>query len=113
MFEGATVFEVIGHHLHTEPVPPSQRTSNAVPADLEAVILRCLRKKPDDRPRNARTLREALHRCTTAPRWTRDDAAAWWRMFGASGAPPVPEPAATLSEGLTVTVDVSERLSRL
>jgi eukaryotic-like serine/threonine-protein kinase len=113
VFEGTTVFEVIGHHLHTEPVPPSQRTNNAVPADLEAVILRCLRKKPDDRPRDARTFRDALHRCTTAPRWTRDDAAAWWRTFRASGSPDALEPSAAVSEGLTMTVDVRERLSRL
>jgi serine/threonine-protein kinase len=110
-FEGVTVFEVIGHHLHTTPAPPSTRTTNPVPPDLEAVILQCLRKNPDDRPHDARVLRQALQRCTMAPRWTVDDAAAWWRAFrttpGAEPRPPVDDRAA----GLTITVDVDDRVA--
>ncbi|RYG65354.1 serine/threonine protein kinase, partial [bacterium] len=33
VFEGATVVEVCGHHLHSKPVPPSARTAAHVPAD--------------------------------------------------------------------------------
>ena len=110
-FEGATVFEVIGHHLHTPPVPPSLRTTNAVPPDLEAVILQCLRKQPEHRPRDARALRQALERCTMAPAWTHDDAAAWWRAFRTSEAPPAAPPAGDRVAGLTITVDVADRVS--
>jgi eukaryotic-like serine/threonine-protein kinase len=110
-FEGATVFEVIGHHLHTTPAPPSTRTPNAVPPDLEAVILQCLRKRPDDRPRDARTLRQALERCTMTPRWTVEEAAAWWRTFRSSpitaGRPAADDRAA----GLMITVDVDDRVA--
>ena len=56
------MFEVIGHHLHTTPVPPSMRTTNGVPSDLEAVILQCLRKSPAERPQHARALRDELRR---------------------------------------------------
>jgi serine/threonine-protein kinase len=111
-FEGSTVFEVIGHHLHTTPVPPSQRTSNPVPPDLEAVILRCLRKRPEDRPLTARALRDALQQCTTAPRWTSDDAAAWWHAFRTSRPPAERERADAVETmtGLTITVDVDDRV---
>jgi eukaryotic-like serine/threonine-protein kinase len=121
VFEGGSVFEIIGHHLHTEPVPPSQRTTNRVPQDLEAVILRCLRKRPDDRPSSARALRDDLRRCAlspswTAPPWTADDAAAWWRSVRSAGIPAAgPERSRSASrgqhEGLTVTVDVDDRLT--
>jgi eukaryotic-like serine/threonine-protein kinase len=109
-FEGATVFEVIGHHLHTTPAPPSTRTSNAVPPDLEAVIMQCLRKSPAERPHDARALRHALERCTMARRWTADDASAWWRAFRSAPMPEQPAAAAD-AEGLTVTVDVSDRMT--
>ena len=111
VFEGATIFEIIGHHLHTEPTPPSQRTTNVVPADLEAVILRCLRKKPEERPADARGLREALRRCTMVQRWTMEDAAAWWRTFRGSPAPAKEPGVADPSEALTMTVDVADRTS--
>jgi eukaryotic-like serine/threonine-protein kinase len=111
VFEGATIFEIIGHHLHTEATPPSQRTANAVPADLETVILRCLRKKPEDRPPDARALREALGRCTMVPRWTIEDAAAWWRTFRGAPAPAEPRVVAEHSDALTVTVDVADRIT--
>ena len=56
VFQAATVAEAFGHHLHSPPVPPSERSTQAVPPDLEAVILRCLAKNVDDRPVSARAL---------------------------------------------------------
>jgi eukaryotic-like serine/threonine-protein kinase len=44
VFSGNTVVEIAGHHLHTEPDPPSRRLGQGLPADLEAVLLECLRK---------------------------------------------------------------------
>lgn len=110
-FEGATVFEVIGHHLHSAPPPMSTRTGTAIPPDLEAVILQCLRKTPEDRPRDARALRQALERCTMAPRWTVDDAAAWWRGFRSLPRTEVRPRGEERSAGLTITVDVDDRVA--
>ena len=45
-------------HLRTPPVPPSQRTSQPVPRDLERVILMCLEKEPAARPASAARARE-------------------------------------------------------
>jgi hypothetical protein len=59
-------------------VPPRPRVP-AVPPDLEAVILRCLRKVPEERFPDAAALRGALAVCADAGRWTEAEAAAWWR----------------------------------
>jgi serine/threonine-protein kinase len=109
VFEGSSVFEIVGHHLHTEPVPPSRRTTHPIPADVEAVILKCLRKQAEQRPADARTLRDELRRATMAPPWTSEQAAAWWRMF--RSAPPSAPPVAqdVDEEALTVTVDIARR----
>jgi eukaryotic-like serine/threonine-protein kinase len=107
VFEGTTVFDIIGHHLHTDPVPPSRRTTWPVPADLEAVILACLRKKPAERPAAARALREALRRCTLAQPWTADDGAAWWKAFRGAAL----SEAKTSDGEATVTVDLEQRLT--
>jgi serine/threonine-protein kinase len=50
-----------------------------VPADLQAVVLRCLEKNPARRFPGADELGQALARCRCADQWTRERAAAWWR----------------------------------
>jgi eukaryotic-like serine/threonine-protein kinase len=111
VFEGETVFAVLRHHLNTEPTPPSQRTSQTIPPDFEALVLQCLNKRVEDRPASAGALRAALRRCTGLARWTSEDAAAWWRTFRATERRQ--PPAAIHAEpGLTVTVDVADRLTQ-
>lgn len=112
VFDGASVAEIIGHHLHTEPVPPSARGPQPVPTDLENVILRCLRKRPSDRPADARALRDDLLRCRSAQAWTTDEAAAWWRSFRAAGEVRSRQLLDTVPGTGTVTIDVDERLTQ-
>ena len=108
VFEAESVVEIVGHHLHTEPIAPSQRTSHRIPADLEAVVLQCLRKTPQQRPQSARSLRDALRRCVVEP-WTDDDASTWWRQFRAKAREGrLPE----AEHALTVDVDVADRLTQ-
>ena len=82
-FEGDSVVEVCGHHLHTKPEPPSTRNPS-VPSDLEAVLLQCLAKSPDDRPPTAAALSRTLAACADSGGWSLDDASAWWRNHRAS-----------------------------
>ena len=111
VFEGATFTEIIAHHLQTEPVPPSERLGQPLPADLEALILQCLRKSPDERPASARVLREAVGRCRMVSPWTTDDAANWWQMFR-STADPSAAPA-DIAEARTIGIDMTGRLPDL
>jgi serine/threonine-protein kinase len=78
VFGGNSILEVCAHHLHSVPDPPSTRLKAPVASDLEAVLLACLAKRPEDRPASAHVLRERLQACADAGRWTNARAAAWW-----------------------------------
>jgi eukaryotic-like serine/threonine-protein kinase len=75
-FTGKNVIEVCGHHLHTQPLAPSERLGAPIPAELEALIMSCLAKSPQERPASAAVLRDALLRFAAG--WTQQRAAAWW-----------------------------------
>ncbi len=60
VFEGDTPLQTILKHLQQSPEPPSRRTDRPIPAELESLVLACLAKRPDDRPRSAAALAEAL-----------------------------------------------------
>ncbi len=75
-FSGKNVVEVCGHHLHSVPVPPSERLGAPLPRKLEALVLSCLAKAPDQRPASAAALQKAL--LELAAEWTQDSAADWW-----------------------------------
>ena len=110
VFEAESVAEIVGHHLHTEPVTPSLRTNQPIPADLEAVVMQCLRKTPEQRPASARALRDALRRSVVEP-WTSEDASAWWQRFRAKKRTSE-EREIQPDQALTVDVDVAERLTQ-
>ena len=60
-FLGETAMAVMVAHARDPVTPPSQLRPE-IPADLEAVVLRCLAKNPDDRYPDTPSLAEALGR---------------------------------------------------
>ena len=82
VFEGATVIEVCSKHLYDDAPLASERAPEAVPAILNELIGRCLRKDPQARPQSAGELLDELRACDTAERWSADDAAGWWQRHG-------------------------------
>lgn len=109
VFHGRTAIEVTAHHLHTAPTPLRTRTSTPVSERLEQLVSRCLSKTPDERFPHAGALREALHACPEASRWTHEHAAAWWAerdREGAAGTPPVGDSTPFLD---TIAIDPSKR----
>ena len=77
-FEETNPLKVLIAHAHQDLVPPSQHRSD-IPDDLEQIVLRCMAKKPEDRFQTAAELAKAFDDCRDAGRWTRQQAAAWWR----------------------------------
>lgn len=83
VFEGPSLVEVCAQHLTRPPVPPSERTSATVPASLDALILRCLQKKPEDRPESAAALLAELRLIEAEIGAFGEEAARrWWRERG-------------------------------
>src|SRR5262249_33506651 len=73
-FAGRAGMKMIAAHLYEVPEPLFRHRPD-VPADLEAVILRCLAKEPNARFPDAESLNAALSSCCAAGRWTARDAA--------------------------------------
>jgi len=82
VFGGKNVLEVAGHHLHTAPIPPSERLGAPVSQRLSALLLSCLEKDPARRPSSARAFLDALDACDDVAPWTDDQARAWWKTSG-------------------------------
>ncbi|MBM3980211.1 MAG: serine/threonine protein kinase [Planctomycetes bacterium] len=64
-FEGSTVGKLLTAHL-TQPAPDVRAVRADAPADLAAVVARCLAKDPKDRPQSAAELDAALAACASA-----------------------------------------------
>ncbi len=92
-----TAMEMMLANAYETPPPPSE-VRPGLPSDLEAVILRCLKKKPDERYPDANSLEKALAACADASGWTEEDAAAWWggSRFEAAPGTDAALPAATV-----------------
>ena len=75
-FDGGTMSGVL-LAVEFEPPRPLRELAPDVPAEFEAVILKCLAKRPADRYASADELDAELGRCSV-PAWSHDLAAAWW-----------------------------------
>jgi serine/threonine-protein kinase len=79
-------------------VPPSERSGRDIPPELEALVLACLAKDPEDRPDSAEWLAARLAECPTASAWTPARAQEWWNQnFTAAASAPLREPATATS----------------
>jgi serine/threonine-protein kinase len=79
VFDGQTILEVCLHHLHTTPAAPSERSSMPIPAALDALVLQCLAKDPEQRPPSALELARLLETIADADGWSREQADLWWK----------------------------------
>src|SRR5262249_17680496 len=73
-FAGHTGMKLIAAHRYEGP-GSRPRHRRDLPADLEAVVLRCLAKEPNARFPNAESLDAALSSCGAAGEWTGSEAA--------------------------------------
>jgi serine/threonine-protein kinase len=85
-FAARSGVKLLAAHLHETPQPPSAHRPD-VPADLEAVVLRCLAKAPGERFASADELDAALAGCA-GDGWSHEQAAKWWAGRHGNGSPP-------------------------
>jgi RIO-like serine/threonine protein kinase len=78
VFDGKSIVDLCKQHLQTTPQRPSERLGKPIDEQLQTIILRCLAKRPDDRPASAELCEGELLGCQSASRWTQVQAKAWW-----------------------------------
>src|SRR5262249_40659416 len=85
---------------HSEPVVPLTTWRADVPADGQAVVLRCLAKDPGERFPDARSLESALSACACAADWGDEQANSWWEAHRDLQAAPEPRPTIPTTDSL-------------
>jgi serine/threonine-protein kinase len=84
LLTAATVFDgrpiqIIQSHLQVRPERPSERLGRPLPEKLEALVLDCLAKDPEERPESALALIDRLDACDDVEPWSAEQARNWWR----------------------------------
>jgi serine/threonine-protein kinase len=77
-FQGKTFGQLLAAH-RSQPPPDLSELRPDVPADLSAVIARCLAKDPADRFPTVAAVDRALGECRCGADWSAERAAEWWR----------------------------------
>jgi serine/threonine-protein kinase len=77
-FAGRPVLKTLIAHLHEPPAPLTDHRPD-IPADLQAVVLRCLAKDPGQRFADAASLERDLEQCACVGRWTEAQARERWQ----------------------------------
>jgi eukaryotic-like serine/threonine-protein kinase len=89
VFDATSAIQMIAMHIKNDPVPPSLRANLQIPQSLEAVILKCLAKRPEDRYSSVIELSNALDAARIQP-WTEEQAKAFWNARqSVAAAPPL------------------------
>ena len=111
VFTGKSGVDIIGHHLHSIPLPPSQKLGVAVDPFLERLILSCLSKRPEDRAADAGTLLAQIEEGWTGGAWTQAEARVWWETKGAPMRDARRDAEAAASRGPKLEVDIDSRVA--
>ena len=77
-FQGKTFGQLLAAH-RSQPPPDLSELRPDVPADLSAVITRCLAKDPANRSPTVAAVDRALGECRCAADWSAERAAEWWQ----------------------------------
>ena len=84
LFETETEHDLTYQVLHTVPGLASECSSFEVPAELDALIGRCLEKDPAARPQSIAEVAGALDGLMVHRPWTRAQIDAWWSEYWVS-----------------------------
>jgi serine/threonine-protein kinase len=78
VFDATSTMNVLLQHVHEPPTPPSRRTEQHVPREIDDFVMACLNKDPNRRPHSADELLQMAGTYATADGWTQRSAKAWW-----------------------------------
>jgi serine/threonine-protein kinase len=79
VFHASSVVQMAMKHMEAEPRRPSEvQPNNGIPPELDALVLKCLSKRPEDRPADGLAFFTALAPLAKALPWSPDLAREWW-----------------------------------
>ncbi len=81
LFEAETEHDLTYQVLHTVPRLASECSPFAVPAELDALLGRCVEKDPAARPQSIAEVAGALDALLVHKPWTRGQIDAWWKEY--------------------------------
>ncbi|MBS1120123.1 MAG: serine/threonine kinase [Deltaproteobacteria bacterium] len=106
VFEGKTSIEICIQHVTATPTPPSKLPAIHVPPELEAILMRCLEKRPEARFASALEMATALRALPATNDWDESAAQHWWTEFRRVDEETL---AKSQTPTLTITVDLGQR----
>jgi eukaryotic-like serine/threonine-protein kinase len=104
VFDAKTSLDLCVQHVIATPKPMGEMTNRKIPAELEALIMRCLAKTPAGRPESASELARLLRALPLAGDWSDADAVDWWSDFRRK-----PRLSGASTPTLTISVDIEAR----
>lgn len=104
VFEADNLFQMMAMRLRDDPVAPSRRTTRPIPPALDRLVLDCLARKPENRPRSAGELDRALASIACEP-WDEEQAKQWWSAHRPALAGVVPAPLTTSDAGTIIQAE--------
>ena len=84
VFQTTSVTQMLLNHVTEIPKPPSDMISLKIPKGLEKLVMACLQKNPDKRPKSADVLWGKLRDVQLKETWDQDRAKKWWQSFSPS-----------------------------
>jgi serine/threonine-protein kinase len=85
VFEEKSPLQMALAHAHDDPAPPSHGCEQAIPAELEALVMRLLAKDPAERPADAHAVEALLLAVPLERAWTRERRREWWEAHLPAG----------------------------
>ncbi len=80
VFNEASGMQALIDHVHNKPAPPSEQTTLTIPPEVDALVMACLEKDPENRPQHAGEVRERILAGRLDAGWTAARAAVWWEQ---------------------------------
>jgi eukaryotic-like serine/threonine-protein kinase len=80
VFTAETPMQLLLKHVQEDPIPPSRRTEQRISRDVDDLVLACLHKDPNQRPRSADELIQRAAACATLDTWDQPTAKHWWEL---------------------------------
>jgi eukaryotic-like serine/threonine-protein kinase len=81
VFEGKTSLDICIQHVTKAVTPPSRIAAHHIAPELEAILMRCLAKSPEERHASVAELGTALRALSPGVDWSEAHARDWWRKY--------------------------------